>query len=270
VEVYGQLHHIGLVVMNQDDLQMVTFNIDVTFNGFNHSAQVEAVIENFVATGNLLTQLVQSTSSTVLRMTGKEETQNDTNVVNKILTGFQWQEDLRQNGLQSTEDKIFQIDQLKLLGSYPNISTGNIRLQVDFSFSASVPFRGTLPSMDTYIVIFITFLGLSFSGSSQLGQVVTAVTDALDFELNEEHSRYHYTGFITILLANENNLVSTVNDVFEGQAVTLDITGQVGASNNVIQRVVNNWVVNLNFSFADQSENGATKVDGGTLSDQTL
>jgi hypothetical protein len=155
VEVHGNIHDVGIVVVDQNNHQLVGVTINIAFNGFAPHVATVTVVVDPVATGQLASQLIKKNATSVLRVTGLQTT--DSNIINKVLSGLQlFEEDLSTINFSATDssgEKAFSLDLVALVGSDPNVTTKNIKLRADFSFSADILLNGTIPSTTNYFYL---------------------------------------------------------------------------------------------------------------------
>jgi hypothetical protein len=266
VEVHGNIQNVGIVVVDQTNHQLVGVTVNIAFNGFAPHVATVTVVVDPVAAGTLASQLIEKKATSVLRVTGLQS--NDPNIINKVLSGLQlFEEDLSTINFSATDssgEKAFSLDLVALVGSDPNVTTKNIKLRADFSFSSDILLNGTVPSTTNCFLHTLMHLGLSLTGSSQLGDILTAVTDPLTFKLNPGVARHSYSAYVTIMQEkNVTNLVQTVNNIMLGLVINVGVRGTGGISGNAIQHILENVAISLDFTFANQSAGGASKVQGG-------
>jgi hypothetical protein len=62
---------------------------------------------------------------------------------------------------------------------------------------------------------------------------------------------------------NVPTLVQTVNNIMLGLVINFGVRGSGGISGNAIQHILDNVAVSIDFTFANQSAGGASRVSGG-------
>jgi hypothetical protein len=200
---------------------------------------VAASVSNFTGAAQTLSKI---TNAQFLHLEISGDASSNKTFISRVLANTVFGFDLNGNG--SKTDDTFRFLGGTLLGG----ETVGSAFLVGLDFYLSAPVVGSLPP-----------LSVSVMSNAQALMTVSLVN--LTFINNTVNHR----AVIRVLL-NAPQVTSAVNNVFEGQALPFTFRGTNLGGGNVLQRILDQWSLTMNFDLS----NNSNAVAGGVMPDVDL